>query len=188
MANDSAMQIQTVVQILIALGAVAGVVAVYVAVRALRANHDWNRRHFAVLIGQLWNDRTIAHRRAIEAAFPGIIDVDRQGDLRGELTREDARRIYTSEKGTREWELRFHIVELLNYFENISIAYLHNVSDRTATKDSFRSPFARWFEAVRNYIDTVHENRGYDPWKSYVQVVSEWAREERPQRHPTDRL
>ena len=63
------------------VGSLIGVWFVYIA---LRANHDWQRREYAMNMGRDWNINTAQHWEAIENVFPHLRDVDRTG---GEINR-----------------------------------------------------------------------------------------------------
>ena len=110
----------SVLAVLKEYGSLITAFAVLVAIWTLKANHDWNRRNYTAGLVAEWNDETSVHRRAIEKLRPGLIDLDTKGEVT-ELTKKDASAIYTSKADTPEWELRFHFIELLNYFEVIAI-------------------------------------------------------------------
>lgn len=62
--------IETLKIILPAITAIGVIIAIY----TLRANHDWNRRNYAISLLEKWNEKTIVHRRAIENFLPGLLD------------------------------------------------------------------------------------------------------------------
>ena len=118
-----------------------------------------------------WNDETSAHRKAIEKLRPGLIDLNKQGAV-VELTKADATAIYTSKIDTPEWELRFHFVELLNYFEVIAVGYRNRVGDGQMIEESLRHVLIRWRKILRNFMEVVQEHRGYEPGDVHDRVVS----------------
>src|SRR5262249_7637081 len=107
------------------VSALIAAVGLLVTARTLRANPDWNRRSFGAELVLQWNERTSAHRKAIKLYRPGLVDL-RQGDI-VEITRADAKGIYESRPNpgeiAPEWELRFHFIELLNFFSAVAAAY-----------------------------------------------------------------
>lgn len=155
-------------------------IGLFLTVWALKANHDWNRRLYAANLVAEWNDKTAHHRRVIERIRPGLVDLDVTSKDVVELTKKDANAIYTSkpeDDGEESlWELRFHLIELLNHFESITVAYRNRVGDPQMMEESLRSPLIRWHDILHNFIQVVKEHRGYEPWEPYVVVVSYWKR------------
>ncbi|MGO9085917.1 MAG: DUF4760 domain-containing protein [Candidatus Sulfotelmatobacter sp.] len=147
--------------------------SVFVAIWTLKANHDWNRRNYtAGLIGE-WNDETSIHRKAIEKLRSGLIDLDTRGDVI-EISEKDARAIYASKVDTPDWELRFHFIELLNYFEVIAAAYRNRVGDPQMIEESLRNVLVRWRKILRHFMEVVEKERGYKPWEPFTTVVDFW--------------
>ena len=172
------LDLDTVIRIITALGAVATAIGVFVAYRALKANHDWNRRQYAVKLVEDWNPQTLVHRKAVEALLPGLIDVDKQSRKIAEITKQLALEIYASKSGEPYWELKFHLIELLNYFEPVSASYQNLVADEAMVRDSFKQPLENWYQALQNFITVVAENRRLNPWKPYTDVIARWKGEE----------
>src|SRR4051794_29197415 len=85
------------------VGTILTAIGLYFTVRALRSNHDWNRRNHAAMLLAKWNDETSAHRKAIEKIKPGLIDLSRNNKIE-EITKEDAKNIYESKPDTENWE------------------------------------------------------------------------------------
>jgi hypothetical protein len=163
-------------------------IGVIAAIWTLRRNHDWNRRHYAATMVVDWNDKTAAHRKAIESLRPGLIDKDKSSEVVIELTEQDARRIYCSDPVIDHdlWSLRFHFVELLNHLESIAVAYHDGVGDRAMIAQSFRSVLISWRHVLRKFIDVVEEKRGYKPWRPYIELVDGWERPRWVPRPPVD--
>lgn len=155
------------------VGPLITAIAVVVAIWTLKANHDWNRRNYTAALIAQWNDKTSIHRRTIEKLRPGLIDLDTKGEVI-ELTKRDAQAIYTSKVDTAEWELRFHFVELLNYFEVIAAAYRNQVGDQQMIEESLRHVLVRWRHILRHFMEVVEEHRGYEPWEPFTTVVDFW--------------
>ena len=158
-------------------------IGVFLAFWTLKANHNWNRRHYALNMTMKWNSETLVHRKAIEKVMPGLIDVDKQSRQITELSKERATQIYLSDPQKQDqrddWELRFHFLELLNFFEDISIAYLHCVADQKIIEEAFKSVLIRWYDILLPFMTIVKENRGYDPWSPYTDVIHRWKRPRR---------
>jgi hypothetical protein len=168
------------------VGPLLTAVGLFFTVWALRANHDWNRRNFSATLVVPWNDKTSARRKAIEFLRLGLVDLDKSGDV-VELTKKDATAIYVSKpaNGGSEWELRFHFIELLNYFESIAVAYTNAVGDQSIIEDSVRNPLIGWHDILQNFIQVVAEHRGYQPWEPYTALVAHWKRKPFKRRRPT---
>jgi hypothetical protein len=137
-----------------------------------------------------WNERTADHRRALEKHMAGLID--RRPGAPVQLTRDRAVAIYESEYGGAGgandlWDVRFHLFELLNYFEVVAIAYRHSTADRLIIDDAFKQTLSRWFDVLNDFITIVEDRRGYCPWQPYVDLVNEW-RQPAGRRPPTGAL
>ncbi len=157
------------------------VIGLFLTAWTLWTNHDWNRRQYAVNMLADWNARTSIHRKAIESLRPRLVDVDKTSHEVVEITGDDATKIYGSlptDSDTTKWELRFHFVELLNYFEFISVAYSYNVADQQIIEESFRNVLERWYDILHEFINVVAENRRYknpeSPWQPYVDLIKSW--------------
>ena len=165
--------------IISALALIAALSSLGLTIRALRANHDWNRRQFAAKMIEDWNPRTSSHRQAIERLRPGLIDIVRGNDKINVISLEDARAIYRSTPESPElWELRFHFIEILNYFEFVASCYHNEVCDEYMIEKSFRGVFMAWHKVLKNFIDEFAEARGYThdktPWGPYHILVEKW--------------
>jgi len=93
------LDVDTIFRIITALGTVATAIGVFIAYRALRANHDWNRRQYAVKLVEDWNPQTLVHLKAVEALLPGLIDVNKQSKKIAEITKQLPVEKYTSKSG-----------------------------------------------------------------------------------------
>jgi Domain of unknown function (DUF4760) len=159
--------------------------ALVFAIFSLRANHEWNRRNLACQLVAGWNDKTSAHRRAIELIRPRLVDIDKKSQEIVEITKTDANLIYTSKTGTPDWELRFHFIELLNYFEVIALAYRSRVADQKIIEEALKNVLTRWYDLLINYMQVAKEHRGYEPWEPFANVVQYWKSPRYQPRPPT---
>ena len=165
----------TILRIVTAICAIGGLTGVWLAFRTLKANHDWQRRQYAMGIFRDWNDLTADHARAIEEAFPHIRDVDRTTGKRNEITKEKAKEIYTCSPDNKAcWDLRFNIIELLNHLEFMATAYSQQVADHTIIVDAFKEPLTRWHDILKNFLEVVEQCEGYRPWNLLEEQVAEW--------------
>jgi hypothetical protein len=160
--------------IIIAIGTVGSLIGVCFIYLSPRANHDWQRREYAMNILRDWNTNTGAHWLEIEKVFPHLRDVDRTGGKQTELTKQQSKEIYTCTSENKYWNVRFHLIELLNFGDFIGSAYLQQVADKQIVTRSVREPLMKWHEILRNFIEVVETCEGYQPWPQYP-AVSEFV-------------
>lgn len=154
------------------------------AVINFRADHDRSRRAEVLKLMLSWNEKTLEHREAIDASFPGLLN-RRNGGSTQQITKEIAAKIYHAEQGDPEFRLRFHILELLNFFEAIAVASRNNIADRGMIETSFRGTLENYNDAFRDFVAYVKECRGYNPWEPFDDLIREW-KVPRPPRAPPD--
>ena len=169
-----------------AVGSIGTLLGVLIVLYVLRRNHDWYRRQYALDIMREWNDQALSHTTVIEQSFPGLFHVDTKVKNPVEMTKNDAVGIYTADpKNPKNLAIRTHISELLNYLEYVSTAYMHSVADKKIIETSFKQSLVNIEKILINYIEIVKERRGYQPWQSYLDVVSGWRPGEKDKRPPT---
>lgn len=167
------------------IGVIATAFGVWMAYRTLRANHEWNRRQYIIDIMREWGVKAIAHAKEIEKAFPTLLDEDSSQEG-NELTRKRAIEIYTCKPDHPDWELRYHIYEILNYFEIVATAYLDGVADDKIIEGTFRDQMIRYYDRMHNFIKIVEERRGHNPWPPYKYFVEKFKSKEVIVRRKTD--
>ena len=162
------------------VGAMIAGVSMFLAYRTLQrhhanftADHDRSKKARAVDLILQWNENTLGHRRAIEAAFLGLLDKNKPGGV-VQLSRQEATKIYNSQPNTLDWELRFHLIELLNFFEAVAVAWESGVADRELIERSFRGVLRNYYDGLHNFIAVVNELRETDPWEPYVTLIRRW--------------
>jgi hypothetical protein len=176
--------IKTIIQI---LGFSISGIGLFLAYRTLKANHDWNRRNFAAQAIEKWSSQSLIHRKAIEKTYPGLYDHQENDDLKV-LSVEEAEKIYKCTFNDECWEIRFHILELLNYFEYISVAYNNKVADQVMIEKSFKNALIKWHRLLSHFIEVVEKYRKNNPWKPYSDLVNKWKAEGIVDREKTDRI
>jgi len=170
----------------IAIGAMGTLIGAFLVYRTLVSNHDWQRREYAMNILREWNNNTTEHWRVIEGVFPHLRDVDRTGGRITELTKQQAKDIYTCEPSNNKyWELRYHIVEMLNYLEYVGMSYSQNVADQYIIKCSLKEAMIKYHDILKNMIDVVEICEGYTPWEPYIKLVESWKMKHYPSREKT---
>jgi hypothetical protein len=167
------------IEIITAIGSVGTLVGAWLVYRTLQANHDWQRRQYAIDIVRDWNKNTNGHSFAIEDAFPGIRDIDKTTGKVNEISKERAKKIYVSNPTTdkADFELRFHIIQLLNYLEYVVTAYNSKVADEAVIVEAMKNPIVRWVIILNNFLDVVEMCEGYQPWGPLRATVKDWEHE-----------
>lgn len=145
------------------------------AIWQLRSEYRWRRRQFALQMLSEWNEKTDPHRRGVERGLPGLLNAVR-GDAPTELTSERAEAIYRARQGDPDWELRTHIVELLNYGEYVAVSYDKRVADREILAESLCRTVTRWYRQLKPYVLATERHRGFDAWKPLSDSVVELER------------
>ncbi len=171
---------------ILAAGTIGTLIAASFVDRTLKSNHDWQRREYAQNIIRDWNANTSKHWQALEDVFPHLRDVDVTSGKVTELTKQQAKEIYTCEKTDEiNWNLRYHIVELLNYLEFVSMSYTQQVADNYIIETCVRDTMTKYYDLLKNVIEVIEVCEGYQPWKPYVDLVSKWKSVRTSERNPT---
>jgi len=157
---------------ILAVGAIGTLIAAFLVYRTLKSNHDWQRREYALNIVRDWNINTSAHWQALERVFPHLRDVDRTGGIVTELTKQQAKEIYTCDPDDKmNWDLRYHVIELLNYLEFVSMVYIQKVADKEIIETCLKDAMIKYYDILKNVIDVVETCEGYLPWTPYSTLV-----------------
>lgn len=171
---------------IIAVGAIGTLIGAFLVYRTLKCNHDWQRREYAINLIRDWNIHTSKHWQVLEGVFPHLRDVDRTGGTVTEITKQQAKDIYTCEPdNTRYWELRYHLVEMLNYLEYVSMSYEQKVADQEIVETSLKDIMIKYYDILKNLIDVVETCEGYLPWEPYTALIGKWKSASVITRKPT---
>jgi hypothetical protein len=180
---------KTILEAVVAIANLAIALGVFVAWKQLaasrrqtRADHQRRMNEFTVNLILSWNEHTLEHRRALEARFPGLIDIQENGRIEQQITNAIAKEIYESKPETPNWELRFSIIRLLNFFEAVAISCEAGATEERLIEASFRGVLTRYNEALHEYISVATRARGGNPWKPFDDLVVSWKHVAR--RHP----
>ncbi len=169
-----------------AIGAIGTLVGAFLVYKTLASNHDWQRREYALTILRDWNMYTSKHWQVIEQVFPHLRDVDRTSGKITELTKQQAKNIYTCEPSNDEyWKLRYHLVEMLNHLEYVAMSYKQNVSDHEIIETCLKDAMIKYHEILKNLIEVVEICEGYLPWAPYTKLVESWKATYNPSRSKT---
>jgi hypothetical protein len=170
-----------------AVGSLATALAVFLALLTLRNAHEWNRRHYTIEFMVSWNDHAREHLVALEREFPeffSVPDFIKNPGLRHSwcLDGTKARQLVKSEtaeagSNSQTYIVRDHLIALLNYFEDIAIAYEQHVVDRSAIEDSFAPVILDVCTYFQPFIDEIRKINRRDPWPPLSRVVELWLSE-----------
>jgi|GEM_PF-6979021 len=156
------------------------------------------RRRQALEMLREWNQQTASARSTLERALPGLYDQCQR------LSREEAIHLYRGSAEARPAlpssqrpsptydrldcasadtvsEVREHIVELLNYFEYVSSAYLKQAADRDILRESFAGTMVRYYCILGEFMAREKEQTGRNPWAPYTEFVESMLAERRSQ-------
>ena len=166
------------------VGSLLTVVALLLAFNTLRDTHEWNRRHYTIELMGSWNTRARPHLAFLEHEFPDFFAVP---DFIGnpEVLRSwklDPRRAVQlvasdgspPQAGSRDLEIRDHLIELFNYFEDLSIAYEQNIVDRATAEDSFAPTMIDAYTFFQPFIEEMRNVNRRDPWPPITRTVDLW--------------
>jgi hypothetical protein len=166
------------------IGSLLTVVALLLAFNTLRETHEWNRRHYTIELMGSWNTRARPHLSFLEHEFPNFFAVpDFIGNpevLRSwKLDADRARQLVASDgsppqAGSKDLEIRDHLIELFNYFEDLSIAYEQYIVDRSTAEDSFAPTMIDVYTFFQPFIEEMRRVNRRDPWPPISRTVDLW--------------
>ncbi len=177
---------ELLLNLIIAVGAGGTLIGAFLVYKTLVSNHDWQRREYALNLVKEWNENTSGHWQAIENKYPHLRDVDRTGGEVTELTKQQAKDIYTCEPSDEEcWKIRYHFIELLNYLEYVGMSYTQNVSDHKIIEACLKDAMIKYHDILINVIDVIDTCEGYLSWEPYIKLVENWKTTYYPSREKT---
>jgi|GEM_PF-3127948 hypothetical protein len=71
--------------------------------------------------------------------------------------------------------LESEIVQVLNYFEHISLLIKKNHVDEEIIKDSFKTLFIRVYALTRNFIHHSQTQKSHTIWSEFVSTAKKWS-------------
>jgi hypothetical protein len=161
------------------LGNVVTILGFPFAIWTLRLNRDWKRREYVMKLIEEWNARTIIHRQVVEKAIPTIWSGHHPNQAVVEFSEDFAKRVFFSKPSDQaDWELKFHLNELLNYFELICSSWKYGIANKRIVKEMFQPVLVRWhWRILSRYICEIQREDHRDPWPIYSAVMNEWYSE-----------
>jgi|GEM_PF-3654168 len=145
--------------------ALATSLSVAVLVFSLYWDYRWRRRQYAIGLLEKWNDCTADHAKAILTEFPWLRE---QGAQIGRLMSKE---IYCCKAGGKYWDVRFHIVELLNHAEAMAVAIDKRIAAKTIIGNSIDSALKAWYGNLKNFLLSVEEISNKQPWQGLIDYI-----------------
>lgn len=146
------------------------------AVYQLRQEYLWRRKQYAVNMLAEWNRHTANYRKIIEKFKPGLLDQS-GGRKSCDLSYKEAEGLYLSTPADQnKWELRYAIVELLNYCEYIAVSETQGIGESGILKDSFCHTVFRWYLELQPYVVVTAQRREKNPWTPLTNAVKQWIK------------
>ncbi len=144
--------------------------------RSFHDQHEWNRRQYTSELLGRFNAELKDHRAPIMQAFPGLYHQVSSAPP----SHEECRKILKAQKGdfsvrgVDAFELRNHIVSVLNYFENVTLAWESQTGNQDTIKESLSLTILRWHDFFHNFILEANDEMGGDAWPPLNRVVGTW--------------
>ena len=136
--------------------------------------HQWNRKNCAIQLILEWDNRTQKHRQVFEKKFKETIDWNIGEAALVALSDDRAKEIYRSRPGNDDYELRFSLVSLCNYFEAIAFAYFHKACEQKIVREALETPLSRWRHLLSHFlIAIVPPDSKSHPWPWFIKLVDE---------------
>lgn len=165
--------------------------AVALALRTFKATHEWNRRHYTVEMLSQWNEKGRFHVEFLQRQFPEYFPVPdfvknpealREWRLDPARAKEIAISIVANTKGSPsrvvlDLEIRSRLIQLLNYFEQICVAYDLRVLDKKAFEDSFAPIMIELYLYFEPFVDELRRLNRREPWQPLARTITLWIEE-----------
>jgi len=149
-----------IVAIATAFSAIAAAFSVLFLAITLILEYRWRRRKYAIDLLSAWNDCTADHAKEILSVF---------SDMRYGVTidKDVGVIVFCCEKGHRYWDVRFHMVELLNHAEAIAVALDSRLAAKGILAKSVNPALCNWYKNLKGFIDAVNDIKGSRPWERF---------------------
>jgi hypothetical protein len=147
--------------------------SVFVAAWSLMKNQQWNRKHYSCKLGDIWNSQALKHREVIDNKYKCF--QSNLLKLESPINIEEALKIHLSIESTDEyWNIKYHIIHLLNFLEDIAIAYSLKVADKKVIKLSYKTSMIRWYEILKVYICIFRFITNSEAWMPFTDLIYRW--------------
>jgi hypothetical protein len=166
-----------ILQIVQTGGVVVAVISLIVSYQLSKQEYEWRREHFTVELLGKFKDQVREHREILMQTFPAL----HHSDGGCPPSREQCARIIAAKKGayllddkSDAFEVRHHVVSVLNIFEHVAFAYERQLGDRDAIEASFSPLILRWHGFFANFIEEQNREFGADMWPPLTRVAQKW--------------
>lgn len=133
----------------------------------LSADHDQRRRLYTVQLYDTWREVFNPNTRNTYEMirFHKITEQDLVLIARGEAT--------SGFKGEQVYQLRGDIIRILNFFEQIAIAYRDGVADKDMITRYFKPPIVKSRQRLTYLVNEWVKNENGGGWPALDQVIQE---------------
>ena len=127
---------------------------------------DWSRREFAMKLLKEWVEIGRPYVEKIKKYRSKTITATGTNPIGA----NESEKIFQAEPGSEKWNLREGIIQLLNFFEYISVAVTYDVADQEMIEKSLGGAIKSWHTILENFIKVGKEShvKHFDPWEPFV--------------------
>ncbi len=110
------------------------------------------------------------HKDYIARSFEALRRIDKELGL-AQITISDLMNYFNNNPNDER-----EVIQVLNYFEHISLLIKKNHVDEDIIRDSYRSLFIRTHSLSEKYIRHVQTEKSHTIWSEYEKVAKEWKK------------
>lgn len=166
-----------IIQCLSLIAIVLAVLALYQQRRALKDQHEWNRRHYTVQMLGECNSQICPFQKSLKQVAPGIFSKNASSPISPEYVEK----LINADPNSYYGKIRQDLVGFHNYMEYVCIAYEANVVDRDRVKEFYSYSFIRAYDNLKNLFERFereqHNQSHVCPIK---RVITKWNSEYAP--------
>jgi hypothetical protein len=146
-------------------------------IKALKDNHDYNRRQCALRLIENWDKDTIKARRHILNKWKEAYNSEKIIDYKEIMAYSIKQKEEVVKNGKNPDDflsVTDDIQIILNYFENLALGIDHNIAEEKVIKQAFYSTLNRWYVILTDYREHVNRDRKFHPWKALENFHEKW--------------
>ena len=141
----------------------------------LKKAREREQKQFTAQLIIHWMSQTSMDRWKMVKRIPNPYDINNYSSA---ISMERIRQIFLCEDElSDDIMLRHSIVEMLNFFEYISVLYLNGIADKKIIDRSMKNPMIRWHEALEEFIKLSIKYNRYNPWEPFSRLIENWKSE-----------
>ena len=138
---------------------------------AVFEQHEWNRRHFTVMLVREFYEDVGPFLDSLRESFPGLY----HSGEKAHMSRDQADTLYDAKPGDPKYQLRHNVVGYLNYIEFLCSAYEAHVVNHDVFKDSFEAIVVRAYEQFEEFIEVAQDEQGAAALGPIIRVAKQWT-------------